>query len=154
MVEWMERLFPGLHGTLYTVTSPPTDEYNCVAWAADVTNDWWWPIAHQGRRIYWPPGVASEETITALRDAFATLGYILCADERLEAGLEKIALFVDAQGLPTHAARQLSNGRWTSKLGQGDDIEHELLALEGEIYGTVALVMKRPAQASVSPPHP
>jgi hypothetical protein len=58
--------------------------------------------------------------------------------------MEKVALFADPAGIPTHAARQLASGQWTSKLGQAEDIEHELRALEGEIYGVVALILKRP----------
>jgi hypothetical protein len=36
------------------------------------------------------------------------------------------------------------NGRWTSKMGILEDIEHALHDLEGIEYGVVALVMKRP----------
>jgi hypothetical protein len=61
----------------------------------------------------------------------------------LESGFEKIALFA-SDGVPKHAARQLESGRWTSKLGTREDIEHALHDLEGAIYGSVALVMKRP----------
>lgn len=77
--------------------------------------------------------------------AFASLGYTVCEDEGLEAGYEKVALFADATGRPTHAARQLSGGRWTSKLGTAEDIDHGLYDLEGAIYGAVVLVMKRAA---------
>lgn len=38
-------------------------------------------------------------------------------------------------GIPSHAARQLPNGRWTSKCGQAEDIEHDLRDLEGRLYG-------------------
>ncbi len=62
---------------------------------------------------------------------------------RLNFGFEKVALFVDAAGMPTHAARQVNSGAWTSKLGNSEDIEHELRALEGDIYGTVRLILKR-----------
>jgi hypothetical protein len=58
--------------------------------------------------------------------------------------MEKIAIFADATGSPTHAARQLTSGRWTSKLGEAEDIEHELRAIEGDIYGTVVAILKRP----------
>jgi hypothetical protein len=45
----------------------------------------------------------------------------------------------------THAARQLDNGKWTSKLGQLEDIEHESLeALSGAVYGSVVQVLKKP----------
>jgi hypothetical protein len=46
-------------------------------------------------------------------------------------------------GEPTHAARQLPNGKWTSKLGRWQDIEHELDGLVGEMYGTVKQILKR-----------
>jgi hypothetical protein len=65
----------------------------------------------------------------------------------LEPGSEKIAVFANAKGVPTHAARQLASGFWTSKLGVSEDIEHRLRDLEGDIYGTVALIMKRPLPA-------
>ena len=80
--------------------------------------------------------------------AFASLGYTVCEGEGLEAGYEKVALFADAGGRPTHAARQLSGGRWTSKLGTAEDIDHGLYDLEGAIYGAVVLVMKRAARTA------
>ena len=43
-----------------------------------------------------------------------------------------------------HAARQLSDGRWTSKLGELVDIEHPDLAdVAGGIYGQPNLYMER-----------
>jgi hypothetical protein len=92
----------------------------------------------------WPDGVPREETLEAFREAFATLGYVVCEGEELEAGFEKIALFATDQGVPKHAARQLASSRWTSKLGTLEDIEHALQELVGTEYGLVALVMKRP----------
>lgn len=41
-------------------------------------------------------------------------------------------------------ARQLHNGRSTSKLGNEEDIEHDLRALEGPVSGLVSVVMRRP----------
>ena len=69
-----------------------------------------------------------------------------CLSDSLESGFEKIALFVDPSGMPTHAARQLTDGRWTSKLGASVDIEHSLRDLEGDQYGRVALVLRRPVK--------
>ena len=58
---------------------------------------------------------------------------------------KKIAIYVNPDGKPTHAARQLSSGQWTSKLGQLEGIEHNILeGLTGSEYGTVAVMMKRP----------
>ena len=61
-----------------------------------------------------------------------------------------MAVFV-AEGLPTHMARQLASGQWTSKLGKSVDIEHELHALAGERYGEVVRVLARPVAPSSSP---
>jgi hypothetical protein len=72
----------------------------------------------------------------------------VCPGEEAEPDFEKVALFADAQGKPTHAARQLSSGRWTSKLGKKEDLEHALHALSGAVYGSVVLVMKRPRSPS------
>jgi hypothetical protein len=95
--------------------------------------------------------VVREETLAAFQEAFQSLGYAVCADEALELGFEKVALFALADGFPTHAARQLGSGRWTSKLGELEDIEHALRDLEGVEYGTVVLVMKRALQAAAGP---
>jgi hypothetical protein len=137
----LEDLFPGLRGQAYEVKSPKDGRYNCIAWAAGDTLRWWWPDA-DGEDT-WPPGVPRAETVEAFRAAFATLGYDACDHEYLEEGYEKVALFA-LEGAPKHAARQLDTGRWTSKLGPREDIEHELHDLTGMAYGSVVLVMKRP----------
>jgi hypothetical protein len=51
-----------------------------------------------------------------------------------------------------HAARQLPGGRWTSKLGNREDIEHDLNAVSGEAYGTVVMVLKRPIAGAQGEP--
>ena len=144
MSERLQAIFAGLRTSAFRVTSPADPVYNCFAWAAGSVTDWWWPLDNVPR-CYWPPEVPREITLDAFCAAFLTLGYIRCADETHEPGFDRLALFADAHGVPTHAARQLPSGRWTSKLGQAEDIEHELRALEGEIYGAVVLFLKRPA---------
>jgi hypothetical protein len=144
MVTPLEEVFPALRGTVYQVTSPREKKYNCIAWAAGDTTQWWWPAESSPlREIYWPPAIPREETLEAFRQLLATLGYVACDDERVEEGYQKVALFAFA-GAPKHAARQLPNGRWTSKLGEMEDIEHGLNDLTGMAYGSVVLVMKRP----------
>jgi hypothetical protein len=154
MTAHLEQVFPGLHGTGYQVTSPQVDRYNCIAWAADDTYHWWWPDEpDQPDSAYWPPGVTRTVTLEAFCQAFATLGYAVCDHEWPEAGYQKIALFALA-GVPKHAARQISSGRWTSKLGPMEDIEHELHDLTGLAYGSVVLVMKRPLPEAGPPAVP
>jgi len=75
--------------------------------------------------------------------AFATLGYAPCADGNLEEGVEKVVIYL-RQGVPTHMARQLASGAWTSKLGDAWDIGH-LLPTEvgGRIYGDAVQYLSR-----------
>jgi hypothetical protein len=150
MVEPLESVFPGLGSSEFRVTSPATRDYNCIAWAAGDTAHWWWPeVDPDNDAIFWPAGVPLEETLAAFTAAFVTLGYASCTGEDLEPGFERVALFAN-DGVPTHAARQRPSGRWTSKLGFLEDIEHELHALAGAECGTVALIMKRPLAKVVS----
>jgi hypothetical protein len=144
MVNLFEDLFPKLHPGNYTITSPATPSYNCVAWAIGITTEWWWPDGDP-TRIVWPVNVARALTVESFRDALATVGFVVCSEDQ-EVGFERIALFASIASIPTHVARQLPNGHWTSKLGILEDIEHDLRDLEGDAYGTVVLFMKRPQQ--------
>lgn len=137
--ENLRKTFPKLAPAGYGVTSEETVEYNCIAWAAGDSARWWWPV----KEYYWPSEAPLEETLDAFAVAYRTLGYAACPDGTLEAGFEKVALYADATGTPTHAARQLENGRWSSKLGELEDIEHTLEGLEGAAYGVPRLFMKR-----------
>lgn len=139
----IEASFPNLKNSGYSITSPATIEYNCIAWAAGDAGAWWEP--DQMNLSYWPPEIPRENTLEAFIKAYELLGYGICKDANHEEGFEKIAIYVDDNGKPTHAARQLSSGRWTSKLGQLEDIEHSTLdGLRGLVYGTIAVFMKRP----------
>jgi hypothetical protein len=116
-----------------------------MAWAAGKIDAWWWPDA--GGDYYWPAGVPRQETHAAFVLAYQQIGYEVCASAELEAGFEKIALYLDAAGVPAHAARQLPSGAWTSKLGSWEDIEHPTLdALAGRDagYGSPNVILRRP----------
>lgn len=87
-----------------------------------------------------------EATLSAFIAAFATLGYEICADDTSVGGFEKVALYALPDGQVTHMARQLPSGRWTSKLGKAEDIEHGSPSeLEGAEYGAVVQYMRRAA---------
>lgn len=94
---------------------------------------------------YWPHGVPRQLTLEGYAQAFKTLGYTPCDTSEVESGFEKIAIYVDHNtGVPTHAARQLPDGKWTSKLGKLEDIEHETLeGLTGSAYGSVRVILRR-----------
>ena len=141
MVDGFPRLVPGSFRTI----SPQTTSYNCIAWAAGISNRWWWP--EDNPFCYWPPGVPVVASIGSFKEAYGTLGYETCQDGSLEAGFEKIVIYATQEGIPKHAARQLPNGKWTSKLGKNVDIEHEDPdVVSGPKYGQPVLFMKRPLQ--------
>lgn len=142
----IEQWFPHLTSTGYRVTSPRSPDYNCIAWAADEDSRWWEPDPFG--LYYWPESSPREFTVEAYVETFISLGYAPCDSDDLEPGFEKIAIYVNPQGIPTHAAKQMSNGRWTSKLGRSEDIEHSLEGLKNSIYGSVAQVLRRPATGS------
>lgn len=140
--EEIEGIFPDIAGGGYSITSPATPEYNCIAWAATDTKAWWWPDINN--QYYWPADIPREETLEAFIKAYETLGYETCKSGGYEEEFEKIAIYLNASNKPTHAARQLGSGRWTSKLGTLEDIEHVTLdGLYGSSYGVAAVFMRR-----------
>jgi hypothetical protein len=140
-------LFPRLSEYGFNVTSPHDTRYNCIAWAAGDSNRWWWPgvIGQPIGGYYWPT-LNTQSTPESFERAFATLGYARCDTGDYETGFEKIAIYVGADGLPTHAARQLKDGTWVSKLGKLEDIRHvNVEGVCGKNYGEVAFFMRRPS---------
>lgn len=140
---WRDSDFPGLRASPFRITSPTTPEYNCIAWAAGSNDAWWWPDPMG--ISFWPDGIAREVSTAAFIAAYGTVGFTICDGPNLEEGFEKVALYV-LNGQPTHAARQLPSGMWTSKLGRQEDIEHTLRGIEGPAYGIVAVILKRPIE--------
>ena len=123
------------------------DGYNCIAFAASDDERRWWPSKEDPRYYYWPPHLdrrePGEETVEDFVQAFESLGYSRKrTNAKLEKGIEKIAIFVDADDLPTHAARQLESGRWANKCGDYEDIECFALDVIPN-YGKPIKYMKR-----------
>lgn len=137
----IEKSFPKLLNAGYSITSPESVEYNCIAWAVGDTEAWWWPDPQH--QYFWPPEIPRIEKPEAFVRAYEMLGYSVCNNAAYEEGYEKIAIYIDTNGKPTHTARQLDSGLWTSKLGSAEDIEHALDGLVGSTYGTIAIILKR-----------
>jgi hypothetical protein len=135
----LRDLFPKLTDENHELTSPKTIKYNCIAWAAQNTQRWWQP------GFFWP--IESERDAHGIGElilAFKELGYEECENGELEQGFEKLALYGFGM-MYTHAARQLLDGKWTSKLGQLEDITHDSPeVITGGDYGEVVQFMKRP----------
>jgi hypothetical protein len=137
-------LFPNLVAGEYEKESDRTDEYNCIAWVKRDKARQWWPFPH----YYWPPDAPYEESLAAFIATFRLQGYEVCESAELEEEFEKVAIYVDADGTPAHAALQKPNGVWSSKLGDLEDIDHNLHGLERTAqrpaYGTVTTILRRP----------
>lgn len=133
--------FPNLTNSNHEIKSSATDEYNCIAWAVGIDNEFIWPDVNCQ---YWPDDLPLEPAIEALIMFYQRFGFDECESGNFEDGFEKIALYVASNGQPKHAARQINEKLWTSKLGGNVDIEHTLDAIEGPTYGSATVFMKRP----------
>jgi hypothetical protein len=136
--------FPNLRRTSFTRTSEP-DYYNCIAYVVGDLQRKWWPDDYPSHWSidYWPPDAPKVETLDAFVAALGTVGFVMSNDGNVELGIEKVAIYA-LDGVVKHAALQLTDGTWRSKLGSDEDIEHALDGLEGPAYGKVIAYLKRP----------
>lgn len=151
----LPSILPRLLAAGYEATSNYA-RYNCIAWAAGVKHDWWWPV---GVDSYWPDDAPRELTVAAFEAVFAKKGYQRAQNFDLEAGFEKVALYVDANDVPLHMARQLGDGSWTSKCGPLWDITHyslnDVCGGQGQNdYGTAKYAYRRPKDLEANPGGP
>ena len=132
--------FPNLNNNNHNITSEESFTYNCFAWAVSDSTRRWDPTSEW---YFWPDNVPSDLSLESFIILFGSQGYEECPNSELELGYEKVSIYTKG-GIPTHAARQLESGKWTSKLGDWEDIEHESLeAIEGGSYGSVGVVLRR-----------
>lgn len=144
-VNDLPQLFPKLAQSPYRCIGTTTFQYNCIAWALGKTDRFWSPTPMPDPRFYWPPGFPQHFTIAVLVQIFESFGYKICDSGAFEYRYEKIALFGSGP-VATHAARQLGSGKWSSKLGPQELIEHELEAVAGhsaQEYGEIVHFMRR-----------
>jgi len=97
---------------------------------------------------YWPPGVLRDDSLQAFIEGYRVYGFEVCDTPDLEEGFIKIAIFAEGDE-PLHVARQLPDGRWTSKLGlEWEDIIHnDLNGVVRDDYGTPRLFLRKPIDA-------
>jgi hypothetical protein len=145
----LKTYFPKLEYWNTTQTSNIDSSYNCIAWALENNENWIWPDKDNDI-VMWPsiiPRILNKAVFIKL---FGLYGYKIISnkDISLEPNVKKIAIYVDSFNKPSHAARQLPNGKWTSKLGIGIDIEHDSLeVLEGQLYGKADIIMGKMIKA-------
>jgi hypothetical protein len=153
--EKLEQASPTLNGTPYQITSGSTKKYNCVGWALGDDTRWWEPVVISGGKklggYFWPidPDIPAWFSVGALEKLFASHGYEQCEDGDHRQGVEKVAIYGYSRADATHVARQLSSGKWTSKMGPLADIEHERCdQIEGGMIAQIQQFMSRPVTAS------
>ena len=137
--EYIKLRFPGLREGEFRITSPASNRYNCLAWAGGDAAQKWNPDPWE--LLFWP-SASRDDTLSGWIQAFGELGYRVCLNGVLEEGVEKVVIY-GSQGGPQHVARQLPTGLWTSKLGNSEDVEHEVEGLVGDAYGEVLAYLCR-----------
>ena len=143
-MTWLNLLFPKLGNEGFTVVDPPSDLYNCIAYAAGDTSQWW---DHTPRR-YWPSYATRSKRIESLQEGFAGLGFEECGDASFQPGYQKVALY-DDHGAWQHASIQMASEAWRSKMGEGPVIEHlNPESLSGGMYGNPTIYMRRALNAT------
>lgn len=136
-MTWIDEQFQSARG-LHEITSDPESLYNCIAWATGDNTDWW---SHKSG-YKWP--AKRTPMVTSLIAVFRSVGFKKCENGSAEEGYEKVALYAK-YGVWKHAARQIRSGKWASKLGEDEDIEHENPeCLCGDDYGEIYCYMRRP----------
>lgn len=136
-----ERWWPNLKKRGYKVIGQASDSYNCFSYAVGLTDVLLDPA------FYWPDNIARGYTLEIFIKCFENYGYVCCENSDLETGVEKAVIYGRGD-LPLHAARQMDNGLWTSKIGSLELIEHHLDAFdiatqEFANYGSVLQFLSR-----------
>jgi hypothetical protein len=144
----LELRFRSLQKNYYSKTSERASKYNCVSYVANDYTRPWWPVPYPNEPgYYWPiENSDGDESLNEFVEGFESLGYKICENGELEENYTKIVIYIDENDMPSHMAKQLENGKWSSKCGTLEDIEHDLDALcgsHGDGYGRVASFMKK-----------
>jgi hypothetical protein len=131
--------FPSLQQ--YTITRDIDKKYNAVAWAMFDRQRCWDPEPFDN--FYWPDNLPRQRTLRVFEQLFEDHEYEYTDNFHLESGYEKIAIYV-LNGQPTHVARQEHSGKWTSKVGNCEEIMHlNPRHLESDELGNIATILKR-----------
>jgi hypothetical protein len=139
---------PELRNHQHDFKSQRTWRYNCYAYAIHITCAFFDP--YKGINTYWIEGVPENNSKETMVLFFSKFGFKECINGELEAGKQKIALYLDKDGNVSHAARQEPSGIWASKLGPQHDIVHENLECLESVYGVVWKYMyKRKSSKSI-----
>ena len=139
--------FPILTPEDHEITSEEDGYYNCVSWAIGegVKSEKYDPT---DQTATWPNTLPRDTKLeTFVRLYVEILGFEPCPLGDYEPGFVKLAIYSDKNMEFTHVARQLPSGKWTSKLGDWEDIEHATPdCLQLGFYGKVRKFLKKPVK--------
>lgn len=118
-------------------TSVQTWDYNCVMWSLNIDDDW-------KDFFYTEDGyVSPDQSINPYINFFKERGFQICENGELEPGQTKICIY-SKNGIFSHVSRLMENGRWASKMGNYEDIEHlSEFDVSGIGYGKPETYMKK-----------
>jgi len=141
-MEIQSLKFPNSSNEPFTVKSPATYDYNCIAWAVEITDKSFWPEPAPYSSQVWPKNIPFEETLDAFIKFYESFGFEKCDNADYKEEYLKIAIYTK-KGVPQHAARQLNETEWTSKLGSSHDVRHTLESMKDGYYGNVSQFMRK-----------
>lgn len=123
----------------FSITSPETSQYNCVAWVLGDTEHWW----EADEDYLWLDNLNFDNTLSTMQSFFQNFGFEAVNKTNFKNGIEKIALFSEDGIYCSHVAKQISPKLWTSKLGISYDVSHSLISMEKGIYGDVVMILQK-----------
>lgn len=128
-------------GSNIIFTSLKGDEYNCAAWAIEIIDQW---VEFKDKNGNY------DLSIDRYVQYYEEHGFSKCDNKEPEYGIIKIAIYADEKEEFTHVARQIQGGKWTSKLGDWEDVEHnDLDVLSGQSYGKPHTFMQKKIKLSI-----
>lgn len=152
--EYYRRIVPGLRwDKKLQIKEDMNLCYNCIAHTVNVNQFNIWPnktitsfyLNERGTYVFWPKELPTDKSLSTFFKFYQIFGYTEKTDENLDKSVRKIAIFCEEDtDNVTHAAVMRGDDLWSSKLGYGPLIFHQLHSLEGEEYGEVKCIIQRP----------
>lgn len=139
----IKMYWPSLNDEDFEFKSHFNPFYNCLAWAINVNTIFVTMNYFQKKH-----GLDINNLDHSVNGYAKILeefyNYLSCENGEYEKGFEKILLYGDNNNLWTHAARQIKEEMWVSKLGSCENIEHKNIeCLNGNTYGEPKIFMKK-----------
>jgi hypothetical protein len=133
-----KKLFPLL--TNYDlIPNSESDSYNCISHTIHLKEDISWPI---DTRHYWP--TKRELTKESFDLFYEHHGFekLSILDFTYNENYTKVVLYTN-NNIPTHAAIQIDNTYWESKIGRLGIIRHDLFEIENDVYGEITQIYRK-----------